>query len=66
MLGFMGLTMAVVLGGVEDGIELVPPLDAALIATLIALGLYVLTLEGALGSRSICSQISTRYCLATC
>ena len=49
MLGFMALTMAVVLGGVEDGIErwsrrLMP----LLIATLIALALYVLTLEGAL------------------
>ena len=49
MLLFMILTMAVVLGGVEDGIErwsrrLMP----LLIATLIALALYVLTLEGAL------------------
>ena len=49
MLLFMMLTMAVVLGGVEDGIErwsrrLMP----LLIATLIALALYVLTLEGAL------------------
>lgn len=49
MLIFMGLTMAVVLGGVEDGIErwsrrLMP----LLIATLIALSGYVLTLEGAL------------------
>ena len=49
MLVFMGLTIAVVLGGVEDGIErwsrrLMP----LLIATLIALALYVLTLEGAL------------------
>ena len=49
MLLFMALTMAVVLGGVEDGIErwsrrLMP----LLIATLIALALYVLTLEGAL------------------
>ena len=49
MLGFMGLTMAVVLGGVENGIErwsrrLMP----LLIATLIALAAYVLTLDGAL------------------
>ena len=49
MLIFMGLTMTVVLGGVEDGIErwsrrLMP----LLIATLIALSGYVLTLEGAL------------------
>ena len=49
MLIFMGLTIAVVLGGVEDGIErwsrrLMP----LLIATLIALSGYVLTLEGAL------------------
>ena len=49
MLLFMILTMAVVLGGVEDGIErwsrrLMP----LLIATLVALALYVLTLEGAL------------------
>jgi len=49
MLIFMGLTIAVVLGGVEDGIErwsrrLMP----LLIATLIALSAYVLTLEGAL------------------
>ena len=49
MLIFMVLTMAVVLGGVEHGIErwsrrLMP----LLIATLIALALYVLTLEGAL------------------
>ena len=49
MLVFMGLTIAVVLGGVEDGIErwsrrLMP----LLIATLIALSAYVLTLEGAL------------------
>ena len=48
MLGFMGLTMAVVLGGVENGIErwsrrLMP----LLIATLIALAAYVLTLTGA-------------------
>ena len=54
MLLFMGLTMAVVLGGVEDGIErwsrrLMP----LLIATLIALALYVLTLEGALVGLSI-------------
>ena len=49
MLVFLGLTIAVVLGGVEDGIErwsrrLMP----LLIATLIALSAYVLTLEGAL------------------
>ena len=49
MLGFMGLTMAVVLGGVENGIErwsrrLMP----LLIATLVALSAYVLTLDGAL------------------
>ena len=49
MLVFMGLTIAVVLGGVEDGIErwsrrLMP----LLIATLMALSAYVLTLEGAL------------------
>ena len=49
MLVFMGLTIAVVLGGVEDGIErwsrrLMP----LLIAALIALSAYVLTLEGAL------------------
>ena len=54
MLIFMALTMAVVLGGVEDGIErwsrrLMP----LLIATLIALALYVLTLEGALTGLSI-------------
>ena len=51
---FMLLTMAVVLGGVEDGIErwsrrLMP----LLIATLIALALYVLTLEGALVGLSV-------------
>ncbi len=49
MLGFMGLTMAVVLGGVENGIErwsrrLMP----LLIATLLALSAYVMTLDGAL------------------
>ena len=49
MLGFMGLSMAVVLGGVENGIErwsrrLMP----LLIATLVALSAYVLTLDGAL------------------
>jgi len=49
MLLFMALTMGVVLGGVEEGIErwsrrLMP----LLIMTLIALALYVLTLEGAL------------------
>ena len=49
MLFFMALTMSVVLGGVEDGIErwsrrLMP----LLITTLIALALYVFTLEGAL------------------
>ena len=54
MLLFMGLTMAVVLGGVEDGIErwsrrLMP----LLIATLIALALYVLTLDGALVGLSV-------------
>lgn len=54
MLTFMALTMAVVLGGVEDGIErwsrrLMP----LLIATLIALALYVLTLEGALTGLSV-------------
>ena len=54
MLIFMALTMTVVLGGVEDGIErwsrrLMP----LLIATLIALALYVLTLEGALKGLSI-------------
>ena len=54
MLIFMALTMAVVLGGVEDGIErwsrrLMP----LLIATLIALALYVLTLEGAFTGLSI-------------
>ena len=48
MLGFMGLTMAVVLGGVENGIErwsrrLMP----LLIATLVALSAYVMTLDGA-------------------
>ena len=48
MLIFMVLTMAVVTGGVEKGIErwskrLMP----ALIVTLIALSLYVLTLDGA-------------------
>ena len=48
MLLFMVLTMAVVTGGVEKGIErwskrLMP----ALIVTLIALSLYVLTLDGA-------------------
>ena len=48
MLIFMILTMAVVVGGVEKGIErwskrLMP----ALIVTLIALSIYVLTLEGA-------------------
>ena len=48
MLIFMALTMAVVTGGVEKGIErwskrLMP----ALIVTLIALSLYVLTLDGA-------------------
>jgi NSS family neurotransmitter:Na+ symporter len=48
MLIFMVLTMAVVLGGVEQGIErwsrrLMP----LLIATLLALALYVLTLQGA-------------------
>lgn len=54
MIVFMALTMAVVLGGVEDGIErwsrrLMP----LLIATLIALAIYVLTLEGALTGLSI-------------
>jgi len=54
MIVFMGLTMAVVLGGVEDGIErwsrrLMP----LLIATLIALAIYVLTLEGALIGLSV-------------
>ncbi len=49
MLVFMAMTMGVVLGGVEDGIErwsrrLMP----LLIATLISLALYVLTLDGAL------------------
>ena len=49
MLVFMALTMAVVLGGVEQGIErwsrrLMP----LLIATLLALALYVLTLQGAM------------------
>ena len=49
MLGFMGLTMTVVLGGVENGIErwscrLMP----ILIATLVVLAAYVLTLDGAL------------------
>lgn len=49
MLIFMAMTMGVVLGGVEDGIErwsrrLMP----LLIATLISLALYVLTLDGAL------------------
>ena len=49
MLIFMALTMAVVLGGVEQGIErwsrrLMP----LLIATLLALALYVLTLQGAM------------------
>ena len=48
MLIFMALTMAVVLGGVEKGIErwsrrLMP----LLLITLVALALYVLTLEGA-------------------
>ena len=54
MIVFMALTMAVVLGGVEDGIErwsrrLMP----LLIATLIALAIYVLTLEGALTGLSV-------------
>ena len=54
MIVFMALTMAVVLGGVEDGIErwsrrLMP----LLIATLIALAIYVLTLEGALIGLSV-------------
>jgi len=54
MLLFMTLTMAVVLGGVEDGIErwsrrLMP----LLIATLIALSLYVLTLKGALAGLKV-------------
>ena len=54
MIVFMAFTMAVVLGGVEDGIErwsrrLMP----LLIATLIALAIYVLTLEGALTGLSI-------------
>ena len=54
MLIFMGLTIAVVLGGVEDGIErwsrrLMP----LLIATLIALSGYVLTLEGALAGLKV-------------
>ena len=54
MLIFMALTMSVVLGGVEEGIErwsrrLMP----LLIATLIALALYVLTLEGALTGLAI-------------
>jgi len=54
MLVFMGLTMGVVLGGVEDGIErwsrrLMP----LLIFTLIALALYVLTLDGALRGLSV-------------
>lgn len=49
MLLFMAMTMSVVLGGVEEGIErwsrrLMP----LLIVTLISLALYVLTLEGAL------------------
>ncbi|MEL0138589.1 MAG: sodium-dependent transporter [Halieaceae bacterium] len=48
MLIFMAMTMGVVLGGVEDGIErwsrrLMP----ILIVTLISLALYVLTLDGA-------------------
>lgn len=48
MLFFMALTMTVVAGGIEKGIErwskrLMP----ALIVTLVALGLYVLTLDGA-------------------
>ena len=54
MLIFMGLTIAVVLGGVEDGIErwsrrLMP----LLIATLMALSGYVLTLEGALAGLEV-------------
>ena len=54
MIIFMALTMAVVLGGVEDGIErwsrrLMP----LLIATLVALAIYVLTLEGALIGLSV-------------
>ena len=54
MLLFMALTMGVVLGGVEGGIErwsrrLMP----ILIITLIALALYVLTLEGALSGLKV-------------
>ena len=54
MLVFMALTIGVVLGGVEDGIErwsrrLMP----LLIATLIALSGYVLTLEGALAGLEV-------------
>ena len=54
MLVFMGLTIGVVLGGVEDGIErwsrrLMP----LLIVTLIALSGYVLTLEGALAGLEV-------------
>ena len=63
MLVFMGLTIAVVLGGVEDGIErwsrrLMP----LLIATLIALSGYVLTLEGALaGLKATCYLTSASF-----
>ena len=51
---FMALTMSVVMGGVEDGIEcwsrrLMP----ILIATLVVLSLYVLTLDGAMTGLSI-------------
>jgi len=51
---FMALTMSVVVGGVEDGIErwsrrLMP----ILIATLVVLSLYVLTLDGAMTGLSI-------------
>ncbi|MCH1611098.1 MAG: sodium-dependent transporter [Luminiphilus sp.] len=54
MLVFIGLSIAVVLGGVENGIErwsrrLMP----LLIATLLALSGYVLTLEGALAGLKV-------------
>ena len=49
MLAFMAMTIGIVIGGVHDGIErwsvrLMP----ALIATLVLLALYVLTLDGAM------------------
>ena len=65
MLVFMALTIGVVLGGVEDGIErwsrrLMP----LLIVTLIALSGYVLTLEEhSRASKSTCYPISASYSL---